>query len=57
MKNVTKQARKAQDLQFRTDENKKTYDRMQDLLDKLQAKIKEQKKTLDEKVTTFIKYS
>ncbi|VDN05641.1 unnamed protein product [Thelazia callipaeda] len=47
-KNVAKSERRVRELQFQVEEDKKNYERLQDLVDKLQSKIKTQKKQLEE---------
>lgn len=51
MKNVTKQDRKARELQFQVEENKKRLDQLQEVAEKLQAKAQAQKKRSDEAVS------
>lgn len=45
-KTMAKQDRRLRELQFQEDENKKSMDRLTDLIDKLQQKLKTQKKQL-----------
>uniref|UniRef100_A0A0N5AUY4 Myosin head n=1 Tax=Syphacia muris TaxID=451379 RepID=A0A0N5AUY4_9BILA len=47
-KNVAKQERRVRELQFQVDEDKKNFERLQELVDKLQGKIKTQKRQLEE---------
>jgi myosin heavy chain 6/7 len=47
-KNMSKQDRRLRELQFQVDEDKKNFERLQDLVDKLQNKLKTQKKQLEE---------
>jgi myosin heavy chain 6/7 len=47
-KNIAKQDRRVRELQFQIDEDKKNFERMQDLVDKLQNKLKGQKKQIEE---------
>jgi len=47
-KNVAKSDRRARELQFQVDEDKKNFERLQDLVDKLQGKLKAQKKQIEE---------
>ncbi|KHN71669.1 Myosin-1 [Toxocara canis] len=53
IKTITKQERKARELQFQIDENGKKYIQLQNLVDKLQLKLKLQKKQADEAVGRF----
>merc|ERR1712055_756042 len=48
MKNFRKCERRIKELSFQGEEDKKNYDRMQDLVDKLQVKIKTYKKQIEE---------
>merc|ERR1711874_436100 len=48
MKNFRKCERRIKELTFQGEEDKKNYDRMQDLVDKLQVKIKTYKKQIEE---------
>merc|ERR1712128_177651 len=48
MKNSRKGERRIKELSFQGEEDKKNYDRMQDLVDKLQVKIKTYKKQIEE---------
>merc|ERR1712215_458551 len=48
MKNFRKCERRIKELVFQSEEDKKNYDRMQDLVDKLQVKIKTYKKQIEE---------
>merc|ERR1712106_1067732 len=48
MKNFRKCERRIKELSFQGEEDKKNYDRMQDLVDKLQVKIKPYKKQIEE---------
>merc|ERR1712055_343902 len=48
MKNFRKSERRIKELIFQGEEDKKNYDRMQDLVDKLQVKIKTYKKQIEE---------
>merc|ERR1712066_316422 len=48
MKNYRKCERRIKELTFQGEEDKKNYDRMQDLVDKLQVKIKTYKKQIEE---------
>ncbi|KAI1727506.1 myosin tail domain-containing protein [Ditylenchus destructor] len=47
-KNLSKHERRVRELQFQVDEDKKNFERLQDLVDKLQGKLKTQKKQLEE---------
>jgi len=47
-KNLRKCERRIKELTFQTDEDKKNHDRMQDLVDKLQQKIKTYKRQIEE---------
>ncbi|ROT81951.1 myosin heavy chain type 1, partial [Penaeus vannamei] len=47
-KNLRKCERRIKELAFQTDEDKKNHDRMQDLVDKLQQKIKTYKRQIEE---------
>ncbi|MFH4973999.1 hypothetical protein AB6A40_000708 [Gnathostoma spinigerum] len=47
-KTLTKNERRARELQFQVDEDKKNVDRTRDLVDKLQNKLKVQKKQIEE---------
>merc|ERR1711915_80051 len=48
MKNCRKCERRIKELTFQGEEDKKNYDRMQDLVDKLQVKIKTYKRQIEE---------
>lgn len=52
-KNYSKAERRVRELQFQVDEDKKNFERLQDLVDKLQGKLKAQKKQLEEAVSIF----
>merc|ERR1712000_13538 len=47
-KNLRKCERRIKELTFQSDEDKKNYERMQDLVDKLQQKIKTYKRQIEE---------
>merc|ERR1712126_446281 len=47
-KNLKKHERTIKDLVFQGEENKKNHERMQDLVDKLQLKVKTYKRQIDE---------
>merc|ERR1712033_144819 len=47
-KNITKGERRVKELLFQQEENKKNQDRITDLVDKLQQKIKSYKKQIEE---------
>jgi len=47
-KSLSKQDRRMRELQFQVDEDKKNFERLQDLVDKLQGKIKIQKRQIEE---------
>lgn len=53
-KQAAKQERTIRDIQFAIEENKKNYDRTQELIDKLQQKIKTYKHQAEEAVSTEI---
>merc|ERR1711874_72439 len=48
VKNLRKAERRIKELSFQSDEDKKNHDRMQDLVDKLQQKIKTYKRQIEE---------
>merc|ERR1711913_163998 len=48
MKNYRKCERRIKELTFQSEEDKKNHDRMQDLVDKLQLKIKTYKRRIEE---------
>ena len=50
-KNVRKAERRVKELQFQADEDRKNHERMQDLVDKLQQKIKTYKRQIEEAVS------
>lgn len=47
-KNLRKAERRIKELSFQSEEDKKNHERMQDLVDKLQQKIKTYKRQIDE---------
>jgi myosin heavy chain 6/7 len=47
-KNITKGDRRTKELQFQSEENKNNQDRIADLVEKLQQKIKSYKKQIEE---------
>ncbi len=50
-KNMRKQDRRLKELAFQADEDKKAQERMQDMVDKLQNKIKTYKRQVEEAVS------
>ncbi|VDM96192.1 unnamed protein product [Thelazia callipaeda] len=50
LKNVAKQERKLQESEFQIDENKKKFAYMHEMIEKLQSKVKEQKRLIEEKI-------
>ncbi|KHJ97615.1 myosin head [Oesophagostomum dentatum] len=48
IKGVTKQERRARELQFQVEEDKKMFDRLQEMVEKLQQKIRVQKRQIEE---------
>jgi len=50
-KNLGKQDRRIRELQFQQEEDKKNYERLTDLVDKLQQKIKTYKRQVEEAVS------
>lgn len=48
LKNVRRCERRIKELTFQSDEDKKNHDRMQDLVDKLQQKLKTYKRQIEE---------
>lgn len=55
-KNFGKVDRRCRELQFQVDEDKKNFERVQDLVDKLQNKLKVQKKQVEEAVSLFLNH-
>ena len=53
-KNLRKQERRMKELQFQSDEDHKNQGRMQDMIDKLQGKIKTYKHQVEEAVSRNI---
>lgn len=50
IKGYTKQERRARELQFQVEEDKKAFDRLQENVEKLQQKIRVQKRQIEEAV-------
>ncbi|WKX94491.1 hypothetical protein Q1695_011625 [Nippostrongylus brasiliensis] len=48
VKGLTKQERRARELQFQVEEDKKMFDRLQEMVEKLQQKIRVQKRQIEE---------
>ena len=53
-KNMRKADRRLKELAFQSDEDRKNQERLQDLVDKLQAKIKTYKRQVEEAVSRFM---
>ena len=57
MKNMRKADRRLKELAFQSDEDRKNQERLQDLIDKLQGKIKVFKRQVEDAVsTTYFKF-
>ena len=52
MKNMRKADRRLKELAFQSDEDRKNQERLQDLIDKLQGKIKTFKRQVEDAVST-----
>lgn len=52
-KNLRKTERRIKELSFQAEEDRKNHERMQDLVDKLQQKIKTYKRQIEEAVSIF----
>lgn len=53
LKGFTKQERRSRELAFQVEEDKKAFDRLQEMVEKLQQKIRVQKRQIEEAVSSF----
>ena len=53
MKNLRKHERRIKELAFQSEEDRKAQERMQDMIDKLQNKIKTYKRQVEEAVSEY----
>lgn len=56
VKGMRKYERRAKELTYQSEEDKKTVARLQDLVDKLQLKVKAYKRQIEEAVRLFVSF-